>query len=279
MKQLERARADATEGKWDADSAALRMDGSGHCECVGKVSKFVSAEGCYSCVVFSSDIAAALGLRVKVSPLVLSDHSNAPVWWFKGKLVRCLPHDGSNTNECGEALKAWRANHQNSTLNRNPVPYVPPDVKYKRVAVVRDCFDMHWICRSSPRAALHALPADMGRDMTLRSLDRGDAVQLRPRSGRNSLPDAILMIQPTIELSGDHELVEAPIFHFRKWIDYGKWHAVSLDPNAIENFASFTIRKSGFRTQYQTHATVSLTQLSQGSNSINSFEKTSLPSS
>ena len=38
-------------GDWDADAAAARLDAAGHGECGGAVGKFVSAEGCYSCVV------------------------------------------------------------------------------------------------------------------------------------------------------------------------------------------------------------------------------------
>ena len=84
-------------------TAALPLDESGLHECSVHTGRFISAEGCYSCVVISSSLAAALDLRVRISPLVLSDHSDVPVFWFRGSLVRCINHWNSKRGTCGEA--------------------------------------------------------------------------------------------------------------------------------------------------------------------------------
>ena len=56
-------------------------------------------------------------------------------------------------------MSTWIADHQRSALNGAAV--VPggrfSNATYTPVEVARDCSNMHWICRSAPRAALHAV--------------------------------------------------------------------------------------------------------------------------
>jgi len=70
---------------------------------------FLSAEGCYSCVVFTGTPT----LRVAVRPVGFSDHSAMPVWWAYGKLGRldkfaCRPR--TRHSELPPSSPAARAN-------------------------------------------------------------------------------------------------------------------------------------------------------------------------
>lgn len=218
-------------------------NGSGY-ECASRIGRFVSAEGCYTCVVLSSSAAAELDLRVKIRPLLLSDHSNAPVWWFNGTLVRCLPPWNSNNDACDEALKAWYANRQHDrTAASYSFPAMPMNAIYKHANVVHSCFDMRWICRSAPDAAFHALPDGFENEQP-KKLEATDAVQLRPRGYR--LPDVTLVMEPMADMKHNKGIIEAPLFHFRKWIDHGKWHSVSTGVQPHHQLLFFAIRKSGF---------------------------------
>ena len=233
LKQLKRVRSEANL----TNPSTLP-----HFKCTTQLSRFVSAEGCYSCVVVASSIAASLDLRVKITPLLLSDHSNAPVWWFRGSLIRCLPRLNSNIELCGEVVKAWHA-HRNGVGRL--LSAMPIDAAYRQANVVRDCFDMRWICRSAPGAALHALPGDLkpGQPASLRVTD---AVQLHARE-YEPLPEATLIATPSTYTRNDTEIVESPAFHFRKWIDRGRWRSVPFGSRTCRSPLSFVIGESGFR--------------------------------
>lgn len=245
--QLERLRTDAHRGHTGkVNIAASHLDKLGHGECGGSTGKFVSAEGCYSCVVFSSNTAAALNLRVKVSPLILSDHVDWPVWWYGGRLLRCLPRGNLSINRCINTLNTWLINDQGTLLSEESDLPSPVDNIYKRVTVIRDCSNMHWICRSAPRAALQVLRADSGRNYSKESLQVTDEIQVRPQVGHGNLPIATLVLTPSAIAYDEPLLVEAPIFHFRKWIDYGEWNAI-LNNQVDYRLVPFVLEPSGFR--------------------------------
>lgn len=246
---LKHLHGDQVWGSWDANLAALQMDSLGYSECGGSTSKFVSAEGCYSCVVLSSDVAAALSLKVRISPFILSDHTDWPVWWMRGNLVRCLPHGNSGMDRCRKILNTWLTNEQHSTLHRDALWAASPDATYKHATVIRDCSNMHWICRSAPRAALHAILGPQTPNLTLQPLGRNDAVQIQPMRGFAALPAATVIVALSAKQKKQRpELIEMPIFHYRKWVDYGKWGAVSL--NSHDRLPSFVIKKSGFHKYF-----------------------------
>mmetsp|Transcript_27095 Transcript_27095/g.81254 ORF Transcript_27095/g.81254 Transcript_27095/m.81254 type:complete len:266 (+) Transcript_27095:1263-2060(+) len=244
--QLERLRTDASRGHGDVNIASSHLDNLGHGECGGSISKFVSAEGCYSCVVLSSSTAADLNLRVKVSPLILSDHIDWPVWWYGGRLLRCLPHGNSSINRCINTLSTWLILNDQSHLSSTDSDLPPADNIYKRVTVLRDCSNMHWICRSAPRAALHVLRADSGRNYPKKSLEVTDEIQVRAQAGHGKLPTATLVLTPSAVVHDETQLIEAPIFHFRKWIDYGVWKPIP-NHHVDYHFTSFVLEPSGFR--------------------------------
>ena len=219
-KRAERARSDATRGAWDAAAAAARLDGAGLGECGGGLAAFVSAEGCYSCAVLASDAAAARGVVAAVAPLAHGDHEATAVHWFRGRLARCRG-DG-----CDARLRAWRSAVRagaGAPARAGAAPDAGP------LAVVRDCADMRWICRTAPRAALRASPAALGP---------GDAVRVAARAGRDAVPAAT-----RLRGRAPGDVVELPLFHFRKWIDYGAW-ASADDPG---DGAAFVVEESGFR--------------------------------
>ena len=152
-------------------TTALPLDGL---VCMNAVSyrKVYLQPKAYSCVVISSSLAAALDLRVRISPLVLSDHSDVPVFWFRGSLVRCINHWNSERGTCGEALRAWKHIRANYTMRAYRSPETPINAVFKRAIVIHDCFNMRWICRSARRAALHALVDKLGRVASLNLSDR-----------------------------------------------------------------------------------------------------------
>lgn len=241
--RLERKRSDATRGSWDANVAASRLDRLGYNACGGSIGRFISAEGCYSCVLLASEIAAVLNLSVRISPLILSDHNNWPVWWFKGSLIRCQPRGESGVGRCNDALTAWIANDPRSSLGRKKP--VHPDAMYKQAKVVRDCYNMRWICRSAPRAALHALQ-DSNKG-NFGSIKKHIATQIRPRNRQSALAEATFIITARSKRIDAPELIEAPIFHFRKWIDYGEWKGAALYESQEHTVtSSFVIETSGF---------------------------------
>ena len=223
-------------------TAALPLDESGLHECSVHTGRFISAEGCYSCVVISSSLAAALDLRVRISPLVLSDHSDVPVFWFRGSLVRCINHWNSKRGTCGEALRAWKHIRANYTMRAYRSPETPINAVFKRAIVIHDCFNMRWICRSARRAALHALVDKVELGGHFKPLGQEKIVLLRP--GKELLPKATLVMTPMIKPSVSIQIIEAPLFHFRKWVDYGRWHPTSLDKNMPP--VIFSVKSSGF---------------------------------
>lgn len=124
-KKADRLASDATDnGRLSAREAALEFPTCSP----AMLSRFNSAEACYSCVIFSSN------LTVRVSPLLFSDHSEVPVYWRR---------------------KFGLRRRQLATTANLPT---------KETAKVRlDCSDMRWICRSTPRAALQ-LDTPLGPD-------------------------------------------------------------------------------------------------------------------
>lgn len=223
-------------------TTALTLDESGLYECSVHTGRFISAEGCYSCVIISSSLAAALDLRVRISPLVLSDHSDVPVFWFRGSLVRCIHHWNSRRGTCSEALRAWRITRANYTAHAYRRPETPINAVFKRAIVVQDCFNMRWICRSAQRAALHALSDNFGLGGQLKPLEQEETVHLR--AGNEVLPRATLVMTSMIKPSVNIQIIEAPLFHFRKWVDYGRWRPTSLDRNMPP--VIFSVKNSGF---------------------------------
>lgn len=149
--------------------------------CDASMARFISAEACYSCVVFS-----ATNLTARIAPRLFSDHSTRPVAWSPRRgLSRC----DDRTLPCEP---------------RAPASATPVEAR-----IVHNCFDMQWICRSSPAAGAHvALPPTF--DPTL-PLGLEDVVVLDPQR-----PPRVL-----VSRRHDAELTSAPVFHFRKWADYG----------------------------------------------------------
>ena len=233
-RRAERAASDATAGGWDAAAAAARLDARGLGACGGSLAAFVSAEGCYSCAVLTGDAAAARGLVAAVAPLAHSDHEPSPVYWFRGRLARCAGED------CAARLRAWKRSVRGGRAAPPSAP-APAAAATAAAVVVRDCDDMRWICRTAPRAALHALAAPAAAGAPPPPLGPGDAVRVEPRPGRDALPAAtIVAAAPNRDAAG---VAELPLFHFRKWVDYGAWRPAA-DPGGA---APFVVEESGFR--------------------------------
>ena len=71
------------------------------------------------------------------------------------------------------------------------------------------------------------------------------AVEVQARVGHDALPHATL-VSALIPRTIGPELLEAPMFHFRKWIDYGHWNEVLHEELREQPLASFVIETSGF---------------------------------
>jgi|TARA_B100001094_G_C18072307_1_gene740729 hypothetical protein len=152
-------------------------------------------------------------------------------------------------DRCRKILNTWLTNEQHSILHRDALWAASPDATYKHATVIRDCSNMHWICRSAPRAALHAILGPQTPNLTLQPLGRNDAVQIQPMRGFAALPAATVIVALSAKQKKQRpELIEMPIFHYRKWVDYGKWGAVSL--NSHDRLPSFVIKKSGFHKYF-----------------------------
>jgi len=188
-------------------------------------------------VVLASDTAAALNLKIKILPLVLSDHNDWPVFWYRGRLIRCLPRGNKAVRDCHRGLTTWIADHQRDTLHLCH----STNSTYTQIEVIRDCSNMHWICRSAPRAALRASVRESNESAS----ETSRAVQLRPQTGYGVVPDATLVSTMTPRNRATLDLLEAPMFHFRKWIDQGSWRTST--PGKLEGRpAFFIISNSGF---------------------------------
>ena len=123
--------------------------------------------------------------------------------------------------------------------------------------VTRNCDDMRWICRSAPRAAVH-VSLSSASDGRVAPLGPIDAVDVVPNRGIGALPSVTVAALPsfvgshkdaaaeTSSLARKLGLVELPLFHFRKWIDYGAWRPATLDDISGAT-TSFVVKESGFR--------------------------------
>ena len=70
-------------------------------------------------------------------------------------------------------------------------------------------------------------------------------MQLQPRKVIGTLPQATLLTWRA-QSSNTVDIVEAPLFHFRKWSDYGDWNALSAEEHRVEVLACFVIKTTGF---------------------------------
>ena len=177
--------------------------------------------------------------------------------------VRCpVPDQQGTTSSCGDRLREWRFALRNasSPSTAMPSPQAPPHRPRppRNAVVTRNCDDMRWICRSAPRAAVHA-SLNNASDGRVAPLGPIDAVDVMPNHGIGALPSATVAALPilvgnsandaateTVSLARQLGLIELPLFHFRKWIDYGVWRPATLD-HFSGTSTSFVVKESGFR--------------------------------
>lgn len=195
-----------------SDARARQSDTNG---CDATLAKFISAEACYSCVVFRSN------LTKRIVPNLLTDHSDRPVVWTPSSgLSRCLGDKGTCDPPRARRPPSSRSPMQNAT-------YVS-----RAARLVHDCFDMQWICRSSPAAAMHVALPPMYDPRT--SLGPSDVVVV-------DATKPLVLVGRIV----NHTLRSAPVFHFRKWVDYGTFDVPQLAPDSLST--GFVFHKSGIR--------------------------------
>lgn len=215
----------------------------------GGPSEIISAEACFSCAIFveiqdyekglfrkrwndafgdsatvdgsrrvlekplalASIPFSSLGVKldVKVVVAMFTDHVETPVYWHRGRLLRCTGAQArpNATTGCEQRLAAYRRPARTAPVVAEPVE------------IVRPCkLRMGWLTQSSRRgAACVNSTLDAGRIRAVVSDGRGERAEVEAAS------------------AADAGVVEAAMFHYRIWMDESK------EPGGMD-LASFDVR-------------------------------------
>jgi len=233
-KKNHRSLTDATHGSFNATHAAIHWQKN--CSPI-YLARFNSAEACYSCIIIRN-----FDYLIRFQQFLFSDHSQLPILWTTSSktasprqttipsLQRCSSH---NLSECLEK-EHYLFDPLPLTINQEVIKPV------KKIFL--DCYDMRWICRSSPRAALRAVFEFSPGPLDSVSICNTNEAYVHYH--HQTYFNQYVKSTSNAERSFSYSL---PAFHFRKWADYGSFNVPAVPSKKLphQSLLAFFIHDSG----------------------------------